>query len=63
MEFRQMNIMRDELSEPVLSVIIADEPEELESIHKPQCAAAIWERKPLPAFQSWIDGLNVAALP
>ena len=25
-----MNIMRDELSEPVLSVIIADEPEELD---------------------------------
>ncbi len=63
MEFRQMNIMRDELNEPVLSVIFADKPEELETIHKPQCAAAIWERKPLPVFQSWIDGLNGAALP
>ena len=58
-----MNIMRQELNAPVLGVTVADAPEAFEAIHEPGCAAAIWQRQPLPAFQNWIDGLNPGALP
>lgn len=32
-------------------------------IHEPGCAAAIWLRKPLHSFQSWIDTLPKEQLP
>ncbi|MEM7290773.1 MAG: DUF1826 domain-containing protein [Pseudomonadota bacterium] len=38
-------------------------PEGLNAIHHPGCAAAIWQRSPLPKFQSWIDELEPDCLP
>jgi len=32
-------------------------------IHRPDCAAAIWQRQPLSAFQNWIDRLPPEVLP
>lgn len=45
------------------AVAISDDPAGLSDIHRPGCAAAIWRRDPLPAFQSWIDGLAPERLP
>ncbi|WP_421700871.1 DUF1826 domain-containing protein [Aliiroseovarius sp.] len=44
-------------------VRIDDTPEGLSAIHAPDCAAAIWQRKPLPGFQAWMDQLSPAQLP
>ena len=41
----------------------SSEPEGLSLIHKPNCAAAIWERTPLKRFQDWIDRQNPLNLP
>jgi hypothetical protein len=45
------------------SVRLADTPEGLAVIHRPDCAAAIWRRSPAPIFQSWIDALDPDQLP
>lgn len=45
------------------SVLSADTPLGLSAIHKSDCAAAIWQREPLPSFQAWIDSLAPAELP
>ena len=42
---------------------VAGAPEGLSAIHQPGCAAAIWERLPLPSFQAWIDSLEPDRLP
>lgn len=47
--------------EPGLTAVTT--PESLSAIHKPGCAAAIWQRQPLPAFQNWIDALPEDQLP
>lgn len=44
-------------------VAFADTPEDLSAIHRPDCAAAIWRRHPLPGFQTWIDALDPDRLP
>ncbi len=44
-------------------VTILAGPDALDAIGKPSCAAAIWQRTPLPDFQSWIDGLAPDHLP
>lgn len=36
---------------------------DLHAIGRPDCSAAIWKRRPLPGFQSWIDGLAPDRLP
>ena len=46
-----------------LGVHIAEQPESLNAIRRPDVAAAIWRRQPLPDFQRWIDGLDPARLP
>jgi len=38
-------------------------PSGLRVIHRPSCAAAIWERDPLPRFQRWIDAVPAEQLP
>jgi hypothetical protein len=45
------------------SVRLADTPEGLAVIHRPDCAAAIWRRSPAPTFQAWIDALHPDLLP
>lgn len=44
-------------------IAFADSPEDLVAIHRPDCAAAIWRRDPLPGFQTWINALEPARLP
>ena len=39
------------------SVRVTDTLEGLSAIQSPECAASIWQRRPLPSFQSWIDAL------
>lgn len=45
------------------AIVAAETPSDLSAIHQPACAAAIWQRQPLPTFQSWIDGLDAEQLP
>jgi len=35
----------------------------LRAIHRPSCAATVWQRGPLPHFQRWIDKLPPEQLP
>ncbi len=58
-----MSPLRDIVTEAGIGVGVADTPERLSAIHHPGCAVAIWRRKPLPEFQSWIDGLDAEVLP
>lgn len=44
-------------------VRVASSPEELSLIQQQHCAAAIWQRHPLPTFQRWIDELDPDLLP
>lgn len=48
---------------PATEIRAADAPEGLSAIHHPDCAAALWRRRPAPGFQSWLDGLDPALLP
>ncbi|WP_424988154.1 DUF1826 domain-containing protein [Microbulbifer sp. S227A] len=38
-------------------------PEGLAAIRRPDCAATIWERRPLPRFRQWIDQVAPDRLP
>ena len=58
-----MTLVREIVKDAVIGVGVADAPEGLSEIHRPDCAAAIWRRHPLPGFQSWIDALEPARLP
>ncbi len=58
-----MNVALDEVSHAADGVGVAATPEGLSAIHDPGCAAAIWQRDPLPRFQSWIDMLEPERLP
>ena len=60
---RSMNIMRAETKDVVKSVAVSAMPEGLAAIHRPNCAAAIWDRAPLESFQSWIDQVPANTLP
>jgi len=51
------------LTRAAIGVAVADQPEDLAAFLKPGCAAAIWRRRPLPDFQTWIDGLSADLLP
>ena len=44
-------------------IAIAETAADLSAIHRPDCAAALWQRAPLPAFQTWIDALDPQQLP
>ena len=58
-----MTIVQRRLDAVVAGVDITEAPEGLCAIHQPHCAAAIWQRQPLPRFQSWIDALEPERLP
>ncbi|MEM7056480.1 MAG: DUF1826 domain-containing protein [Pseudomonadota bacterium] len=45
------------------AIAMANSPEGLSAIHSPGCAAAIWSRRPLTSFQSWIDRVDPDRLP
>lgn len=58
-----MNVLRQEISVSSSGVALVDSPEDLHAILQPECAAALWRRQPLPAFQNWIAGVRPDALP
>ena len=58
-----MNVVEDNVEQTAIGVGVAGAPEGLSAIHHPGCAAAIWQRNPLPSFQSWIDTLQPECLP
>ena len=46
-----------------LGIEVADAPEGLSEIHRPDCAAVIWRRQPLSSLQNWLDRLDPVHLP
>ena len=58
-----MTLVREIVEDAAIGVGTADTPEGLSAIRQPGCAAAIWQRSPLPGFQSWIDALAPENLP
>ena len=58
-----MMLAREVVEEAPIAVRVADTPEGLSAIHSPGCAAAIWHRRQMPGFQSWIDALAPERLP
>ena len=58
-----MTLTREVVENAAIGVGVTETPEGLSAIHRPGCAAAIWRRAPLPAFQHWIDALSPDALP
>lgn len=58
-----MTLAHDVEEDVAIGVGVLDTPEGLSAIHRPGCAGAIWQRSPLPGFQSWIDALEPEVLP
>lgn len=58
-----MTLHQDVRPEAVQGVDVSTTPKGLSSIAQPGCAAAIWRRQPLAAFQAWIDALAPEDLP
>ena len=44
-------------------VFVGKDPDALEAIHDLGVAAAIWQRRPEPGFQSWLDAVPAEQLP
>ena len=49
--------------ETVPSVRVTDTLEGSSAILSPECAASLWQRRPIPSFQSWVDALDPDQLP
>ena len=58
-----MSVVAETARDATVGVAIADTREGLSAIRQPGCAAAIWRRRAVPSFQSWIDGLDPERLP
>lgn len=58
-----MTLQREIIGDAAVGVGVGKTPASLSLIAKPGCAAAIWERKPLDSFQTWIDALAPDDLP
>ncbi len=56
-------VLQDLMQEAPVGALTVSGGDELSAIHKPGCAAAIWQRQPLASFQAWIDALDPAQLP
>ncbi|MEP2717488.1 DUF1826 domain-containing protein [Pseudophaeobacter sp.] len=59
----QETLLRNVLQNVPTGVSVTEMAEDLSVIHRHDCAAAIWNRAPMPEFQSWIDGLDPEVLP
>lgn len=55
--------LRERVAAAAEGVCIAQGIEDLRAIHKPGCAAAIWQRPAEPVFAAWIWALDMARLP
>ena len=58
-----MTLMQDVPQNPVTGISVTQLPENLNILATRDCAAVIWQRQPLPDFQTWIDGLGPDILP
>jgi len=58
-----MTLVRETIKNAAVGVCVSQTAEGLSTISKSGCAAAIWQRRPLPSFQSWIDDLGPEHLP
>ncbi|MEM7211141.1 MAG: DUF1826 domain-containing protein [Pseudomonadota bacterium] len=58
-----MTLVQGTLEASDTGIVNADTPDGLSAIRQPGCAAVIWERRPLPRFQNWINGLAPERLP
>jgi hypothetical protein len=58
-----MTLVREIVEDAAIGVGVAERPEGLSALHRPGCAAVIWRRQPVAAFQSWIDALDPRLLP
>ncbi len=58
-----MTLVQEIVEHADIGVNVADAPGDLAAIHHTGCVAAVWRRQALPAFQSWIDGLEPDQLP
>ncbi len=58
-----MTLVDEVLEEAAVGVSMADTPEGLSAIRRPDCAAVIWRRRELADFQSWIEALAPDRLP
>jgi hypothetical protein len=58
-----MTLVREIVKDAAIGVGVAERPEGLSALYRPGCAAVIWRRQPVPAFQSWIDALDPRLLP
>jgi len=58
-----MTMMQSMQQNAATGVCVTQVAENLNILATPGCAAAIWQRQPLPAFQAWINGLEATILP
>ncbi|QFT62671.1 DUF1826 domain-containing protein [Roseivivax sp. THAF30] len=58
-----MNLEREIVRDAAIGVGVSRQPEGLSAIHTPGCAATIWHREPMSAFQNWIDTVSPELLP
>ena len=55
--------IHDRVQDSPLGVRLVDIAEDCAVIRQSDCAVSVWQRRPLPSFQSWIDGLAPETLP
>ena len=58
-----MMLVQEVVEDAAITVGVVGTPEGLSKIQHLGCAAAIWQRQPLPGFQSWINALAPEQLP
>ncbi|MEO1343232.1 MAG: DUF1826 domain-containing protein [Pseudomonadota bacterium] len=58
-----MKLSRVVVGNAAVGVGVSQSHEGLKAIHKPGCAAAIWQRSPTADFQHWIDNMDPEHLP
>lgn len=58
-----MLMSRDFQASTVRGIGIVESPEGLSGIHDAENAAVLWDRRPTPRFQTWIDTLSPDRLP
>lgn len=58
-----MTLVAEKVKGAVGGVVVTPSSQGLAAFKRPDCAAAIWHRRPRPEFQAWIDGLQPENLP
>lgn len=55
--------LSETLADAEMGVAVAETPEALAAIHRPDCAAVLWRRQPAPSALAWLDALDPDLLP